>query len=81
MIYEYYKISMTYRFTTIINKEGKLYVARCAELGVVSQGRTIEEAKKNLKEAVELYLEDQPKIKKLLPTEAPLVTTFELKHV
>ena len=41
---------------------------------------TIEEAKKNLKEAVELYLEDQPKIKKSLPKEAPLVTTLELKH-
>ncbi len=72
---------MTYRFTTIINKEGKWYVARCVKLGVVSQGRSIEEAKKNLKEAVELYLENQPKIKKSLPTEAPLVTTFELKNV
>lgn len=72
---------MTYRFTTILNKEGKWYVARCVELGVVSQGRTIEEAKENLKEAVELYLEDQPKIKKSLPKEAPLVTTLELKNV
>lgn len=72
---------MTYRFTIILNKEGKWYVARCLELGVVSQGRTIEEAKRNLKEAVELYLEDQPKIQKFLPKETPLVTTFELKHV
>jgi len=32
-------------------------VAHCVELGVVSQGKTIEEAKANLKEAVELYLE------------------------
>jgi predicted RNase H-like HicB family nuclease len=79
-ISEYHK-NMTYRFTTVISKEGKWYVARCLELGVVSQGRTIEEAKKNLKEAVELYLEDQPKIKKSLPKEAPLVTTLELKYV
>jgi len=50
---------MTYRFTIILNREGKWYVARCIELGVVSQGRTIEEAQKNLKEAVELYLEDE----------------------
>jgi predicted RNase H-like HicB family nuclease len=49
---------MTYRFTTIITQEGKWYVARCVELGVVSQGKTIEETQKNLKEAVELYLED-----------------------
>ena len=72
---------MTYRFTTIFNKEGRWYVARCVELGVVSQGKTIEEAKENLKEAVELYLENQPKTKKFLPKEAPFVTTLELKHV
>lgn len=71
---------MTYRFTTIINKEKKWQVARCAELGIVSQGRTIEEAQRNLKEAVELYLEDQPKIKKSLPTTIPWVTTMELTN-
>ena len=32
-------------------------MAHCVELGVVSQGKTIEEAQKNLKEAVELYIE------------------------
>jgi len=72
---------MVYRFTTVINKEGKWYVAYCVELGVVSQGKSIEEAKKNLKEAIELYLENQPKIKKFLPKESPLVTTLELKYV
>jgi len=71
---------MTYRFTTIIVQEGKWYVARCVELGVISQGRTIEEAQDNLKEAVELYLEDQPKAKKYSSKEAPLITTLELKH-
>ena len=29
---------MTYRFTTVIIQEDKWYVARCVELGVVSQG-------------------------------------------
>jgi len=71
---------MTYRFTTIITLEGKWYVARCVELGVVSQAKTVEEAQKNLKEAVELYLEDQPRAKKYSSKEAPLVTTLELKH-
>jgi predicted RNase H-like HicB family nuclease len=33
------------------------YSALCPELGVASQGETIEEAEANLKEAVELYLE------------------------
>jgi predicted RNase H-like HicB family nuclease len=45
------------RFTAVITKEEEWYVAHCIELGVVSQGKTIEEAQANLREAVELYLE------------------------
>ena len=45
------------KFTAVITKEEKWYVAHCVELGVVSQGKTIEQAQANLKEAVELYLE------------------------
>jgi len=71
---------MIYRFTTVIIREGKWFVARCIELGVVSQGKTIEEAQENLREAMELYLEDQPKAKRYLSKEPPLVTTLELKH-
>ena len=48
---------MSKKFTAIITREGKWYVAHCLELGVVSQGRTIEKSRKNLKEAVELYIE------------------------
>lgn len=70
-----------YKFTTIINKEGKWYVARCVELGVVSQGKTIETAEENLKEAVGLYLENMPASRKHLSTRAPLITTLELEHV
>jgi len=53
-------------------------VARSLELGVTSQGKTIEEAKQNLQEAVELYLEDVPKSKKKLTKEMPLVTSIEI---
>ena len=42
----------------LIEKEDNLYSAICLELNVASQGETVEEAKKNLQEAVELYLED-----------------------
>ncbi|MBU1599993.1 type II toxin-antitoxin system HicB family antitoxin [bacterium] len=42
----------------LIEKEGDLYSAVCLELNVASQGETIMEAKENLQEAVELYLED-----------------------
>jgi predicted RNase H-like HicB family nuclease len=48
---------MVRRYNAIITREGKWYVARCIELGVVSQGTTIEEAQANLKEAVDLYVE------------------------
>ncbi|MCL4557676.1 MAG: type II toxin-antitoxin system HicB family antitoxin [Deltaproteobacteria bacterium] len=48
---------MSKRFTAVVTKEDTWYVAHCVELGVVSQGKTIEEAQVNLKEAVEPYLE------------------------
>ena len=48
---------MTKKFNAVITKEDNWYVAHCVELDVVSQGKTIEEAEKNLKEAVELYVE------------------------
>lgn len=73
---------MTYRSTIVINKEGKWFVAQSLELGVASQGKTVEEAQKNLREAIELYLEDQPSLRKNLGVakEAPLVTSMELKY-
>jgi len=69
---------MTYKSTAIIRKERKWFVARALELGVTSQGRTIEEAKKNLKEAIALYLEDMPSRKSVLAQEMPLVTSIEV---
>ena len=48
---------MVRQLTAIIEKEGKGYVALCPELDVASQGNTIEHARDNLREAVELFLE------------------------
>ncbi len=45
-------------FTSIIFFGEKYWIAKCAELGVVSQGATQKEALGNLKEAVECYLEN-----------------------
>jgi len=45
------------QMTAIIEREGDAYVALCPELDVASQGNTIESARKNLQEAVELFLE------------------------
>lgn len=61
-------------FTAVLHKEEDMYVAKCVEVGTVSQGKTIEEALSNLKEATELYLEE-------FPTKGetkPLMTVFEV---
>ncbi len=61
----------------IINKEEDMYIATCPEVGTVSQGKTIEEAIENLKEATELYLEEFP----LEIKSKSLLTTFEVSNV
>ncbi len=45
------------QFTAIIEREENQYVALCPELDVASQGDTVEEARKNLQEALELFFE------------------------
>ena len=64
-------------FTAIVQKEEDMYVARCPEVGTASQGRTIEEAVANLKEATELYLEEFPREEK----SRPILTTFEVAEL
>ncbi|MCP8308577.1 MAG: type II toxin-antitoxin system HicB family antitoxin [archaeon] len=51
--------SQELELSAVVTKEGKWYVALCPELDVASQGKSMEEALKNLKEAVELYFEDE----------------------
>ena len=43
--------------TAVIEREGDGYVALCPELDIVSQGNSIEEARHNLSEALELFFE------------------------
>ncbi len=64
-------------FTAVIYKEEDMYVAECPEVGTFSQGRTIEEAVNNLKEATELYLEEFP----LKESKRSLITTFEVGSI
>ncbi|HZX34545.1 MAG TPA: type II toxin-antitoxin system HicB family antitoxin [archaeon] len=47
-------------FTAVVIMDEEMYVAKCPELGTVSQGKTAREAIANLKEATELYLEEFP---------------------
>jgi predicted RNase H-like HicB family nuclease len=48
---------MSRRLTAVIRREEDMFVALCPELDVVSQGETVESARDNLREAVELFLE------------------------
>ncbi|MBI5553266.1 MAG: type II toxin-antitoxin system HicB family antitoxin [Candidatus Diapherotrites archaeon] len=50
---------MQSRLLAVITKGNHYFVALCPELGVASQGRTEKSALANLKEAVELFLEDE----------------------
>ncbi len=65
-------------FTVVIKKGEKQFVALCPELDVVSQGYTLEEAIKNLKEATELFIEEMG-IPEGISSESILVTSFEVK--
>lgn len=47
------------KITVVVQQEENWYVAKCLENSVASQGKTIEEALSNLKEAVSLYYEDE----------------------
>jgi len=48
---------MSRRLTAVIHREGEGFVALCPELDVASQGDTIEAARDNLREALELFFE------------------------
>lgn len=66
---------MSIKSTVIIRKDDDWYVAESVETGVASQGKTIDEAMANLKEALELYFEnDTPEF-----DQSPVfVTTLEV---
>ena len=59
------------QFTAIIEREGDGYVSLCPELDIASQGNSVEEAKNNLIEALELFFEvaDPSEIENRLHTE------------
>ncbi len=62
------------KLSAIVWKEDDMYIAECPEVGTVSQGKSVEEAIKNLKEATELYLEEFP----IKMKTNPLITLFDV---
>ena len=58
------------RIHSVVWKEDKWFIAKALEVEVVSQGRTEKTALNNLKEALELYFEDESNIE-LAPVSKP----------
>jgi len=52
---------MNRMLTAVIEREGNAYVSLCPELDIASQGSTVDEARDNLREALELFFECAPK--------------------
>ncbi len=65
---------MSIKYNVIVQKEENWYVAKCIDNSIASQGKSIEEALNNLKEAIELYYQDE---KPIMPKQV-LVTTVEV---
>ena len=65
------------RLTVAVHQEDDWYVAQCLEVDVTSQGRTVEEALANLREAVSLYLDEVDDPDQHIAG-TPLVTSFQV---
>lgn len=68
-----------HQFTAVIEREDDMYVALCPELDIASQGESVEKARENLKEAIELFFEaaSQQEIRERLHDEV-FVTRVEI---
>jgi len=66
---------MRFNLTVSVHQEDKWYVAKCLENSVASHGQSMDEALANLKEALELYYEDNDEV----PTiQQMFITTMEI---
>lgn len=62
----------------VIYKEGKYYVSQCLNVDISSFGTTIDEASANLKEALQLYFEDDKGHWDYLPISEALIGETQL---
>ena len=69
---------MNFKGTIILRREEDWFVATCLENNIASQGKTIDEATENLKEAISLYYEDEPAEKLFFPNDQIYITSLEM---
>jgi len=62
-----------------IYKGEKYYVAECVDLPVVSQGKTLDEATKNIREAIDLHLEGEDLEEWDILPDFSILANFELE--
>ena len=65
----------------VIFSDGKYYVAQCLNVDVSSFGSTIEEATRNLKEALDLYFDDKEAIRNYRRINETLLGEMNMKMV
>ena len=63
------------RLTAAISEDSGLFVARCLEVEVTSQGESLEEAQHNLVEALELYFEGESEI---VVNDSPIIVALDV---
>lgn len=71
---------MDYRLSTVISREDKFFVAKGVEIELVSQGKTVEEALENLKEAFELWIKhaELSELEVFEKVQSPIITQIEV---
>jgi predicted RNase H-like HicB family nuclease len=75
------KETLQHTIKAFIKKGEKYYVAECLEIPVVTQGKTLDEAVENLKEAVALHLEGEDLEQLGLAPHPTLIITMEMDPV
>jgi len=66
---------MRFNLTVSVHQEDEWYVAKCLENNVASHGKSMDEALANLKEALELYYEDNDEVPVM---QQRFITTMEI---
>ena len=71
------QVTKPLELSAVVRRENGIYVALCPELDVASHGKSVEDALRNLKKALELHLEDED-VEKSSNAEAPIVTIVKV---
>jgi len=69
---------MNFKGTIIVKREEDWFVATCLENNVASQGKTVDEATENLKEAIALFYQDETEENIMFPNEQIYVTSLAM---